>query len=131
MVNNPKQLQQRGMSGVSLMFLLIILVIGLIMFFKLFPLYMDNWKVVDALEQLKGEENIIQKMDNEIRTLFLQKLNTKDVKLFNNDDVKQVLTITHRSDQNEIDLVLEYQRTTKFMSNISFLVDFKEQITIP
>jgi len=78
---NINKHQQRGMSGTTIMFLIVILIVVLIVFFKLFPLYMDNWKVVDALESISENDNVFLKTNRQIQSLFLKQLSNKDIEL--------------------------------------------------
>lgn len=130
-MNNNKinKYQQQGLSGTAILFLLIILVLGLIVFFKLFPIYMDNMKVIDAMEQLREEPKIADKMDKQIRELLSRNFSNKDLELFSRDALKDLLTITR--DDGNVELTLSYERITPFMSNVSFLVKFENQVQIP
>lgn len=126
---NINKHQQRGLSGMTIMFLLIILIVILVVFFKLFPLYMDDWKVADVLEKIKEQDNVTQKNDNEIRSLFLQYSSGKDLDLFDKDNVKQHVDI--QRDDDEIEMIVKYQRIKPLMGKISFLVEFEQRIEIP
>ena len=123
--------RQRGMSGLAILFLIIILIFTLVVFFKLFPLYMDNMTVSNALEELQEEGNITQKMDTEIQRMFLGYLSDKNIDLFDSDSIKQVMTIDHRSDEGIVEITVKYQRTKPLMGNISFLVDFENRVEAP
>ena len=123
--------RQHGMSGTAIMFLIVVLIFTLVIFFKLFPLYMENWTVVSALENLKEEQNITQKMDGEIRKMFLGYLSDKDVKLFSNENIKQHLTIDRITEDGIVEITVEYQRTESLIGNVSFLVDFKNRVEAP
>jgi hypothetical protein len=127
--NKINKYQQQGLSGMAILFLLIILIFGLIIFFKLFPVYMDNMKVVDAMEQLGEDPKIADKMDNQIRDLLLSKFSNKDLGLFSRDELKEKLIITR--DSGQVNLTLNYERITPFMSNVSFLVKFENEVQLP
>lgn len=92
---------------------------------------MENWTVVSALENLKEEQNITQKMDGEIRKMFLGYLSDKDVKLFSNENIKQHLTIDRITEDGIVEITVEYQRTESLIGNVSFLVDFKNRVEAP
>lgn len=128
MINN--KYRQRGMSGTAIIFLIIILIFVLVVFFKLFPLYMENWTVSSALDKLQEEENITQKMDTQIRKTFLGYLSDKNVDSFNEDNLKQQMTIIRRSDEGIIEITVNYQRTKSLMGNVSFLVDFENRVEV-
>jgi len=129
MINN--KYRQRGMSGITIIFLIIILIFVLVVFFKLFPVYMENMKVSSALDKLQEDENITQKMDTEIRRMFLGYLSDKDVDLFDNESIKQQMTIDRRTDEGIVEITVKYERTKPLMGNISFLVDFENRVEAP
>ncbi len=120
--------RQRG-SGSSFLLLAIIIIFSLWFFFKLFPIYMENWSVSSALEKVAEEQNVTQKVDREIYQLFLSALSKKDIKLFNSENIKQFVTIERIGQSLEI--TVEYEETKSLMSNVSFLVEFKNVVEIP
>ena len=120
--------RQRG-SGSSFLLLAIIIVFSLWFFFKLFPIYMENWNVSSALEKVAEEQNVTQKVDREIHQLFLSFLSKKDIKLFNRENVKQFVNI-ERIGQS-IEITVEYEQVKPLMGNVLFLVQFKNTVEIP
>ncbi|MFK5969183.1 MAG: DUF4845 domain-containing protein [Candidatus Marithrix sp.] len=116
-------------SGSSFLLLAIIVVFSLVFFFKLFPIYMENWSVSSALEKVAEEQNVTQKMDRDIYQLFLSFLSKKDIKLFNRENVKQFVNI-ERTGQSIV-ITVEYEQTKPLMGNVSFLVQFKNTVEIP
>lgn len=124
--------QQRGLSGTTWLFLLIIFGLFLTVFFKLFPLYMDDIAVANALDKLKESQNIAQKVDNQIRQEFLAYLSESNKKglttIFNEESLKEYFLINRNTEKGTVDLKLTYERTKPFMFNIFFLVKFKHKI---
>jgi Domain of unknown function (DUF4845) len=124
--------QQRGLSSTTWLFLIIIFGLFLTVFFKLFPLYMDNVAVANALEKLQEGQNIAQKMDNQIRQEFLTYLSESNKKgltaIFNDESLKEYFLINRNPEKGTVDLKLTYERTKPFMFNIFFLVKFQHKI---
>ncbi len=124
--------QQRGLSSTTWLFLIIIFGLFLTVFFKLFPLYMDNVAVANALEKLQEGQNIAQKVDNQIRQEFLTYLSESNKKgltaIFNDESLKEYFLINRNPDKGTVDLKLTYERTKPFMFNIFFLVKFQHKI---
>jgi flagellar biosynthesis protein FliP len=121
--------QQRGMSGTTLAFIIFILIFVLWIFFKLFPIYVENMKVEDALEKIKEEQNAAQKTAPEIQQFFLAQLSEKDVELFDNKNVKQHLTV--RRDKVVVEITVKYERRKPLMGNVFFLVEFENSVEVP
>ena len=127
--------QQRGLSGTSWLFLIVIFISLLTVFFKLFPLYMDNRAVANALEKLREDQNITQKMDSQIRQEFLSYLGESNKKglsaIFDRDSIKEYFLINRNPEQGTVEIKLTYERSKSFMFNIFFLVKFQHKITAP
>ena len=127
--------QQRGLSGTSWLFLIIIFISLLTVFFKLFPLYMDNKAVSNALEKLKEDQSITQKMDNQIRQDFLNYLSESNKQglsaIFDKDSIKDYFLINRNPERGTVEIKLTYERSKPFMFNIFFLVKFQHKITAP
>jgi hypothetical protein len=125
--------QQRGLSATSWLFLIIIFGLFLTVFFKLFPLYMDNVAVTNALEKLQEDQNITQKMDSQIRHDFLTYLSDSNKKglskIFNKETLKEFFIIRRNQEEGSVEIKLTYERSKSFMFNIFFLVKFQHKIT--
>ncbi|MDM8566154.1 DUF4845 domain-containing protein [Candidatus Halobeggiatoa sp. HSG11] len=119
---------QRG-SGSSVFLLIVVIIVAAVFFFKLFPLYMENMTVSSALEKVIETEKITDKSDRDIRRIFLKNLSKKDVKLFDQDTVRQHVNIERTRDGMTI--TVEYKQIKPLMKNVSFLVDFKNTVEIP
>jgi hypothetical protein len=56
-------------------------------------------------------------------------LSKKDVNLFNRDNVRDHINIERTT--GSIEITIEYERTKSLMSNVSFLVQFKNIVETP
>ncbi|MCK5877060.1 MAG: DUF4845 domain-containing protein [Candidatus Marithrix sp.] len=121
--------QQRG-SGSSIFLLIVVIGFSLLFFFKLFPMYMENWKVSSAIEKVVEEDNLADKVDREIYDMFLLNLSKKEVNIFDRDTVVQHVTID-RLGGGTVEITVEYERIKQLISNISFLVQFKNVVETP
>ncbi len=119
--------QQRG-SGSTFLLLAVIIIFSMWFFFKLFPMYMENMSVSSALEQITEEKNVEAKMDGEIRQMFLNFLNEKDIKLFDKENIKQHVRIERLTAEGIVEITVEYEQTKALIGNISFLVKFKNTV---
>jgi hypothetical protein len=128
---NINKHQQRGMGGLTIMFLIVIFIFALIVFFKLFPVYMDNWKVVNALESIAEDEKVFNKTDRDIQRIILRELSEKDIELFDAQNIKEHVTIERISDDELVEVTMTYQQEKLFVGNIFFLLKFKERVELP
>ncbi len=122
---NINKHQQRGMSGTAIVLFIFIFIFVLWIFFKLFPFYMENWAVANALQELTEEKLAIQ-LDDQIQRSFLDNLSAKDVELFDPKTVKQHVTITRY--EGNVEIVVKYTRIKPLMGNVSLSVDFENSI---
>jgi len=127
---NINKHQQRGMSFSSIAFIIFILIFVLWIFFQLFPIYVENWKIADALEKIKEQQKVDQRTEREIQQIFLTHLSEKKVEGFDNENIKQHLSII-RSGEGTVEITMKYQRTEPLMGNVSFLLDFENDIEAP
>ncbi|MDM8561819.1 DUF4845 domain-containing protein [Candidatus Marithioploca araucensis] len=128
---NINKHQQRGMGGLTIMFLIVIFILALIVFFKLFPVYMESWKVVDALESIAEDEKVFNKTDRDIQRIILRELSEKDIELFDAQNIKEHVTIERISDDELVEVTMTYQQEKLFVGNIFFLLKFKERVELP
>jgi len=91
-------------------------------------MYMENWNVSSALEQITEEKDVVNKMDGEIRQMLLNFLSEKNIKLFDKENVKQYVTIERLTEKGIVEITVEYEQTKSLIGNISFLVKFKNTV---
>jgi hypothetical protein len=133
---NINKHQQQGMSGMALMLLIVMLIFALIVFFKLFPVYMENWKVGNVLESISEEYKVYNKKTvPEIKRIILGRLSEEDIDPdeigLSKENIKDNLTIESISDEKRVEVTLTYERVKPLMGNVSFLVHFENSVKLP
>lgn len=132
---NINKHQQQGMSGMALMLLIVMLIFVLIVFFKLFPAYIENWKVGNVLESISEDHKVFQRTDREIRRIILGRLSEEDIDPdeigLSKENIKDNLTIDRISDEKLVEITLTYQQVKPLMGNVSFLVHFENSVKLP
>jgi len=128
---NINKFQQRGMSGTAIATTLFILVFGLTIFFKLFPLYMDNMTVTNALEKLIEHPKLAQKPNRDIQRIFLSYVYDKEVRPFGETPIEKILTVKRNTDAGTVEATVKYNREVKFQGNLYFLVKFETTVGTP
>ena len=121
--------QQRGMSVGTILCLLVVLVLFLFVFFKLFPIYMGSWKLDSVLQSLKEDEQLTTKELNEVQEALLRRLEQEDIDFINRENIKQLVHI--EKTVNGFAIELNYTRTAPLMGNVAFLVQFEKTIEAP
>ena len=123
--------QQRGMGGVEIAAVLFLFILALAIFFKLFPLYMDNMAVGNALEKLMEEPKLAQKKTSDIQRMFAGHLADKNVQPFGDTPIKEIVTVIRNSDVAKVEITVKYSREAKFQGNLFFLVKFEHIVETP
>ncbi len=114
MQNTPKS--QRGMTGIGIAMILALCGFVLMIVVKLFPAYMESFKVASALEGLIEDSRVEDASDREIKELIIKKLRVDDV-----DDVKsEHIKIESAGAKRQISI--EYEKRVHMMSNVDAVV---------
>ncbi len=116
--------KQSGVSMISMMVVLLLGVAILSLVFTLLPLYMDNWTISKALEQVAQSDNAERMSDREIVSKVQNQLTVNGVRDF---DTKH-LVITR--DKGRMHLIADYEVRTPIVKNIDAIVSFKNRFEI-
>jgi Tfp pilus assembly major pilin PilA len=120
----PSTQHQRGMTMISLLFVLGIIAFVVLTILKVVPLYIEHEKVTTILNNLKSEEGIEVKIEPEVRALVRKRLSMEDVVNATMDDV----SITKNG--GKLTIEIEYQAVAPLVSNISLMLDFSDSVEI-
>ncbi len=117
--------KQAGMTGAAVM--LILLMVGFFVFIglKLFPVYMESFKVNSALDSLKSQPDLGKKPVAEIVRSLMKKLEVDDVESVTKKE------ISIEKSQTGVTVYVDYDVVQPLFSNISLLVVFEKQVEIP
>ncbi len=118
--------KQRGMGLITGFFALVAFLFIIVVFLKLFPVYMDNMIVDSALDKVKNTPNVVMHSDREIRNSFYATLSQENAEVFPESDLKKHVFIV-RDDQG-MEVTVQYKKIVPLVSNVSFLMEF-ENIT--
>lgn len=118
MIKLPKS--QQGLTFISLM-----LVLGLIVFFvlltlKIAPIYLDHSKVTNALKGVKQTPDIQNKSEFEIRQMLEKRFDLNYVKDITKDDIKIIKR------PNYVKVQIQYETVVKLVGNLSALAEFDD-----
>lgn len=122
--------RQRGMTLIGWMAVLAVGAFFLMIFFRLFPVYMENFAVQSSLESLQSDAEVGSKSGllhskAEVWDTLEKRLQINDV-----DRVKpKNVTIERKSGKFEVRVA--YEVRVPFMYNIDFVVKFDEMAEVP
>jgi len=106
---------------------LILMMVGFFAYIglKLFPIYMESFKVNSALDSLKNEPGVATKPGGTIVTLLMKRLDIDDVESVTRQEVS-----VERSTSG-VNVYVDYEVEKYLFSNISLLVVFEKSVEIP
>lgn len=111
--------KQRGMTFWSMLFVLGVIAVAMFLIFKLFPVYMGDFKVKSALNSLAKQQDIASMSKTEIAYALEKRFDVDDIR---NVDLKHNLTIEPRGKARVVRI--HYEVLVPLVANISALVEF-------
>lgn len=117
--------QQRGASGLGILFIMASLVFILFIGIKLFPAYLDQYNVASVLSSIEKEPNLGSKPVEEITQLIMKRLDINMVKDVTRDDI-------YVSQSGNLRIIeVDYQVKRKLFANIDLLIHFNNRAEVP
>lgn len=117
--------KQKGLTGISIMMILVAIAFIAIIFLKIMPIYFDAFKVGDVVSSMKDERGLDDKSPNEIKTMILKRLDVNMV----SDVTKEDILIEKTKDTVFIDV--EYEVRKEMFGNLDVVVSFKKSAEAP
>jgi len=116
---------QKGLTGVSIMVLLVAIAFIAIIFLKVMPIYFDSFKVGDVVSGMTEERGLGEKSNSEITTMILKRLDVNMV----SDVTKEHVFI--EKIKNAILIDVEYEVRKAMFGNLDVVVSFKKSAEVP
>lgn len=118
--------RQRGLSFLSLMAIVGILGFSAVIGLKLFPIYMDSWKIDGIMKAVISQPGINEQSRKEIFDALMKRLDIDAVDAVNyrNSDA---LTITKRKNNVTIDIF--YRVYTPLIGNLTLMAEFDKSVS--
>ena len=117
---------ERGISFVGLIFVLVVLAFVGLFGLKLFPIYMESFKIDKAMKGIIEGSKIEQRTKQEIRGALIKRLDINSVTAIGYGTMKDHLEITKQGGNVSLDLT--YEQETPLFGNISLLVTFEKHV---
>ena len=117
--------KQKGLTGVSIMVILVAIAFIAIIFLKIMPVYFDAFKVNDVVSAMKQERGLDDKSINEISNMILKRLDVNMVSDVTKDDI----IIEKTKDMVFIDI--EYEVRKQMFGNLDVIISFKKSVEAP
>jgi len=112
--------KQRGLTFISLVFLLGLIAFFTLLVLKIAPIYFDNSKVKNAVAAVGQMVDIANKPRQEILSSLEKRFNLNYVDFISRDEIKII------AQPGYVKLDIEYERIEPILGNLSVLVEFHE-----
>ncbi len=118
--------RQRGMGFLGLIAIVGILGFSAVIGLKLFPIYMDSWKIDGIMDAVISEPGIKEQSRREVIDSLLKRLDIDAVDAVNyrNPDA---MTITKR--KNSVTISIFYRVETPLIGNLSLIAEFDKLVS--
>jgi hypothetical protein len=114
--------QQKGMTFISLVFLLGLIAFFVLLILKIGPIYLDHQKVTDALLSLKNEPEFENLSEANVKSILGKRFDLNYVSDATLDDVRVLKGGAYTK------VTIEYEVVKKMAGNLSVLVEFSDSV---
>jgi len=111
---------QRGLTFISIVFILGLLAFFVLLALKIGPIYMNHSKVVNALAAVENMTDVDIMNKHQIEESLFKRFNMNYVENVGGDDI----TISKSTSYTKVEI--DYERVEKIVGNLSVLVEFHE-----
>ncbi len=124
MRNSKLRHRQKGLSSVGWIAIFAIFAFLVITFFKVFPMYYDNFKVKSALEGVQLDTNVDAKSKRAIWQSLNKRLNVNDISAIMRENV------TMERKDGKTTVTVTYEIRDNYVANLFIGAQFVESVVI-
>ena len=115
--------QQRGASAIVILLFIAMAALILLVAFKLYPIYYDQWQVMSIAESFDGDPQVSDLSETEIEKRFQLRLTTNGIR---DVDFDESVTVEKDSENSTLYITVAYERRTNLYKNVDAIVVFEE-----
>ena len=116
---------QKGMTGIAMAVVLVVVAFFAMLVLRLFPIYMEHFSVTSHLKSLSSEVGMSKKTNSEIISSLLKRFSIDDVKNVKNEHI-----FIEREKGSSVTVAIEYEVRTPTISNIDMVVSFTDEVEL-
>ena len=117
--------KQKGLTGVSIMMIVVAIAFVAAIFLKIMPVYFDAFKVADVVKAMKDERGLGERTNSKIISMILKRLDVNMVSDVNKDHIFIEKT------KNNVYIDIEYEVRKKMFGNLDVVISFKKSVEAP
>lgn len=116
---------QKGMTGISMALILVLVAFFAMVVLRLFPIYMEHFSVTSHLKSLSNEAGMSKKTNSEIISTLQKRFSIDDVKSVTDEHI-----FIDREKGGLVTVAVEYEVRTPAMSNVDMVVNFVDEVEL-
>jgi len=113
--------RQRGLTAISMVVVILVVIFFALIAIRLFPIYVENYKVASHLKNLAADSNLGTMTDKEITSTLFKRLDLDDVE---NVKADNVFIERGTKGKGSILLAVEYEVRKPIFGNVDIVVSF-------
>ncbi|MCU0934944.1 MAG: DUF4845 domain-containing protein [Gammaproteobacteria bacterium] len=122
--------RQNGMTVIGWVLSLVVLAFGVLFVLRLVPVYVESFKVDNALNSLIRDPATADSSRNDIIKKFVARMNIEDIDRFDTEQkVKDYLTV--EKGNGRVVIRMQYQTVAPLVSNLSIVADWDKEVSRP
>jgi len=121
--------KQQGGLSMGLLFILAVLGCGVWLALKVVPLYVNNAKVANAMENMKVQPGADKKNNAELQSDLTKRLGVEGIERINRETFKEYVTVERTA--TGYNMTIAYDDLVKITNDFYVMVRFKKSISVP
>ena len=119
--------RQRGIGMLGLMSMLVLVGFIATIGLKLFPIYMESFKIDAALKSVIEDPNVAERSKNDIYETLRKRFDIDDVKSITFDHMKDKVKIDRKD--SKVTITATYERAEPLFYNLTILAKFTKTVS--
>ncbi|MGC1951330.1 MAG: DUF4845 domain-containing protein [Gammaproteobacteria bacterium] len=117
--------RQQGITALGLVLWLIILAIGALLTLRLFPIYMESFKIDTAMQSVVDDPAVAEKSNRELVEALLRRFDVDDVQRIDSRNYRNHVKIEKK--HGKVAIMVTYRAEAPLFRNLSLVADFRKQ----
>lgn len=122
---NPQYKRQQGMTMISMALILAMIAFIVLITLRLFPVYLENWKMNSHLEALALMSTASSMTDGEVVGALMKRFQIDDI-----ERVKSENIFVERDKSGVMAIAVEYEVRTPGLGNVEMVVSFVNEVAV-
>lgn len=123
---NIRQIQhQKGVTAITMALVLALVAFLALIALRLFPIYMENFKVSSHLKQLASDSDTKNKTDKDLLDTLFKRFSIDDI-----SNIKRENVFIERPQSGPMVIAIEYEVRTSAVGNVDMVVSFVDEVEV-